>query len=63
MYTYTPLQETRSSHQILVKLNLNCNHDMFTSKKGGDKNFDTTIKIKNVLYVKKWNYSLSFKIL
>lgn len=35
---------------------------MFTSKEGGDKNFDTTIKIKNVLYVKKWNYSLRFKI-
>lgn len=51
--TYTPLQITTSSHQILVKLNLNGNHDMFTSKKGGDKNFDTTIKIMNVLYVEK----------
>lgn len=45
-----------------VKLNLNCNHDMFTSKEGDDKNFDTTIQIMNVLYVKKWNYSLSVKI-
>lgn len=35
---------------------------MFKSKEGGDKNFDTTIQIMNVLYVKKWNYSLSVKI-